>query len=33
MRFLIKASIPVEAGNKMVSNPNFGKLIDNLMAT
>ena len=31
MRFLVKATIPVEAGNALVSDPNFGKRMDSII--
>ena len=30
MRFLVKATIPVEAGNTLVSDPNFGKRLEEI---
>jgi len=31
MRFIIRAQIPTEAGNKMVKDPNFIKNVENYM--
>ena len=31
MRFIIRAKIPTEAGNKMVKDPNFIKNVENYM--
>ena len=31
MRFLVKATIPVEAGNALVSDPNFGKRLEEIL--
>ena len=31
MRFLVKATIPVEAGNALVRDPNFSKRMESLM--
>jgi hypothetical protein len=31
MRFLVKASMPVEGGNALVRDPNFGKRIEELL--
>ena len=30
MRFLVKVTIPVEAGNTLVSDPNFGKRLEEI---
>ena len=30
MRFLVKATIPVEAGNALVGDPNFGKRLEEI---
>ena len=32
MRFLLKATIPVEAGNALVRDPNFGKVMEDILA-
>ncbi len=32
MRFLVKTHIPVEAGNTLVRDPNFGKTMQNILA-
>ena len=32
MRFLIRAKIPTEAGNKMVQDPNFLKNLEDYMS-
>lgn len=31
MRFLVKATIPVEAGNAVVKDPNFGKILEDIL--
>ena len=31
MRFLVKATIPVEAGNALVQDPNFGKRLESII--
>lgn len=31
MRFLVKASMPVEAGNALVQDPNFGKRLESIV--
>ena len=32
MRFLVRATIPVEAGNALARNPNMGKLMEEILA-
>ncbi len=32
MRFLVKATIPVEAGNALVRDPNFGKVMQDILS-
>ena len=32
MRFLVKATIPVEAGNALVQDPNFGKRLESIVS-
>ena len=32
MRFIVKATIPVEAGNALVRDPNFGKKMEDILA-
>jgi hypothetical protein len=32
MRFLVRAKMPVEAGNALVRNPNMGKLMESILA-
>ena len=32
MRFLIRATIPVEAGNVLVRDPNFGKVLQDILS-
>ena len=31
MRFLVKATMPVEAGNALVQDPNFGKRLESIV--
>jgi len=31
MHFLIKAKIPIEAGNELMKNPKFGKIMDSII--
>ena len=32
MKFLVRATMPVEAGNALVRNPNFGKIMQDVLA-
>ncbi len=32
MRFLVKATIPVEAGNELVGDPQFGKRLESILS-
>ena len=32
MRFLVRATMPVEAGNALIRNPNFGKVMEDILA-
>ena len=32
MRFLLRATIPTEAGNKMVRDPNFGSMVQEILS-
>ena len=32
MRFLVRATIPVEAGNALVRDPNFGKVMEDILS-
>ena len=32
MRFLVKATIPVEAGNALVRDPSFGKVMQDILS-
>ena len=32
MRFLVRATIPVEAGNALVGDPNFGKVMEDILS-
>ena len=31
MRFLLRATIPTEAGNRMVRDPNFGSMVQEIL--